>query len=959
MKKYNLFIFLFFLSFFSSEKLFSQSNKVVEHQLSNGLKILIAPMPFAQKVSGGIVVKAGSKFDPKEATGIAHYLEHMLFKGTSELGTIDFASEKIYLDKINELYIQLSQTKTPEEKQNIQLEISKQSAIASKFAIPNEMDQMLAAIGGNNINAFTSHDQVFYFNDFPAHQLEKWMSIYAHRFQNPVFRLFQSELETVYEEKNISMDNTNDVVFETFFAHFFKQHPYGQIPILGTVEHLKNPRLDKMYDFYNQYYVANNMALVLAGNIDPNEVIVLAEKYFSKLKTGQPSKNLSITEKDFNGAEVIEVKLTPVKMGVLGFRTIPQTHKDKAAIDVLTELLENSSGSGRLNKLENDGDLISCSVYDFSQVDLGGTAIFYLPKLMGQSFAKAEKLILNSIEKIKNGEFSEDEIEAIKLNMEVELKLDFENSFDCSLSLANSFISDKSWRENEAHFTAFRNVTKADVIRVCKQYFDKNYLAFRSSKGSPKKEMLQKPNFLPLEKSKEAKISSFQKNWNTITTGKPKLKGLNFESDIVQNNKGGMQISYFRNTVNDIFSLEFVFGNGKFYDSNLDILTAYLNNAGTKSKKVNEFKNELYKIACCINFVCEAEKITAHIQGPDKSLEPAILLLKSLMYETEWNAKNIAKIAADKKADLEFNLTDPFFLANVLKEYSFYGAQSTYLKSLNYKQIKKLSVNSLKTSLDSLLQYEVKVNYTGSKDLAELTNILVNKFYDDKEKLKAKENPEIFKKAPLENEILWLNNTKMLQSQMHFQTALKPLKNDDIFPIELFNQYYDGSMAGIISQEIREFRALAYSTSGYVRLPKKLALPSYFSGYVGCQADKTVEAISVMTKLIKEMPSKPEQIEDIKNSLINSLGNENSNFRNNINWVTQMKKYGFRNDPIHEKLSYLNSISFKNIQKFHAENFQNPAIRITLVGNKKAIKSEDLEKFGKIKEVNLKEIINF
>jgi len=190
---------------------------------------------------------------------MAHYLEHLLFKGTDELGTSDYEKEKPKLDSIAILYEKLALETDKDSKLAIQQLINKQALEASKYGLPNEFDKLLKGIGSTRINAFTDYDITFYHNLFPSHEIEKWLDIYAERFKNPVFRSFQSELEVVYEEKNRAMDGMERKIYEEINKALFPNLPYDQWDVLSKVEHLKNPSLQKMQAFYDKNYVAKNM----------------------------------------------------------------------------------------------------------------------------------------------------------------------------------------------------------------------------------------------------------------------------------------------------------------------------------------------------------------------------------------------------------------------------------------------------------------------------------------------------------------------------------------------------------------------------------------------------------------------------------------------------------------------------------------------------------------------------
>ena len=270
----------------STSKAQESSLKLETYELENGLKVYLNQDTGASNIYGAVWVNTGAKDDPADTTGIAHYLEHMLFKGTQELGTQDFESEEPHLEEIKRLYDQLALQTDEAKKSSLQQQINDEERKASEYAIPNEFDRLIKSIGSTGVNASTGNDYTIYYNYFPPNQLPKWLDIYAHRFQKPVFRLFQSELEAVYEEKNRAGDNLQGRIFEKYNSYIYGDHPYSTQTVLGSVEHLKNPSLKTMYEFFQTYYVPNNMALVLSGNFDTDAAKPLIAAAFGQLPRG-------------------------------------------------------------------------------------------------------------------------------------------------------------------------------------------------------------------------------------------------------------------------------------------------------------------------------------------------------------------------------------------------------------------------------------------------------------------------------------------------------------------------------------------------------------------------------------------------------------------------------------------------------------------------------------------------
>ena len=459
--------------------------------LDNGLTVLLSENHERPEVFGAVVVRTGGKNDPPDNTGMAHYLEHMLFKGTRSLGTSDWAREKPLQDEIVRLYDELAGVDDPEQRASLEERISDTVRQTYQYAIPNELDTLLAELGGEGVNAFTNEDETVYHNSFPASQVEAWLAIYGHRFQNPVFRLFPTELEAVYEEKNISMDRFEVKLYETFMRRAFPEHPYGTQTVIGEVEHLKRPSLSAMRRYFERYYVPGNMALVLAGDFDATRVIPVIEREFGSWKGGPVPEQVSGTVEPFSGRELLKVRMTPVRAGALGYRTVPEKHPDHAALMVVRELLSNDQGSGFLDQLMDDGKLLIVFPFPADFADQGLELVFYAPRILGQSFSGAEKLVRKQYQRIAAGEFPNESFAAAKKSLLIREEAQWESNEERALAMGRSFTSRGGWAAYLTHLGRLRALTKQDVMRAASTYFGSDYLQMRSRTGFPKKEKLQ------------------------------------------------------------------------------------------------------------------------------------------------------------------------------------------------------------------------------------------------------------------------------------------------------------------------------------------------------------------------------------------------------------------------------------------------------------------------------------
>ena len=297
------------------------------YQLDNGLTVYLTQNSEEPRFYAEVAVRAGSKHDPQDATGIAHYLEHMLFKGSQKIGTLDYEKEQVHLDRIEALYEQHFNETDPEKRAAIYAQINAENQLASAYAIPNELDRLYTAMGESGLNAHTWVEETVYKVELPANRLAQWAKIEAERFHEPVFRLFQTELETVYEEKNRSLDNKGRVIRKAVQEQFYKVHPY-RVTTLGTVEHLKNPSLERMYEFYHTYYVPNNMAIFISGDIDIDETIQLIDREFSLWERRELPQFPEYKEPAIDEVERVEVNYPGEEYVLLAFRTAQRTHED-------------------------------------------------------------------------------------------------------------------------------------------------------------------------------------------------------------------------------------------------------------------------------------------------------------------------------------------------------------------------------------------------------------------------------------------------------------------------------------------------------------------------------------------------------------------------------------------------------------------------------------------------------
>lgn len=945
--------------FLFSNVLISQTKpKIIQYKLDNGLTVILNPNSLENEVTGVVVFKVGSKDDPADATGLAHYMEHMLFKGTPQIGTTDYQAEKVHLDRIIRLYDELASTKDDSRRAEIQKQINEESLKANEYVINNEMWNTLMEMGGTGLNAGTGPDETYYFNSFPPGQIENWLELYSHRFIEPVFRGFQAELEVVYEEKNMYSDMFFSNLLEQYNKNFFKNHPYGQQTTIGTIEHLKNPQLSKMIRFYQTWYVANNMALVLSGNFDPDQIMPIIYEKFGRLKSGNVPEHKRFNEEKFNGREFVSGRYSPVKIGLIGFRTVTENHPHRLALDVANGILSNSSSTGLLDQLMLDNKIMASAVFDMPYKDHGATTFLFIPKIIGQSLKKAEQLVLDQLDQLKKGNFDDGLIETIKLEKYIEYQTSLENNSSMAMLLAESFAQEKSTDDIFSYPDKIMSVTKEDVIKIANLYYGDDFLAFHSKMGTKKPEKIEKPGFKPVLSNKEVN-SKYVEELRSRTQVGVKYEPVNFTQD-VQSKEITQGISFYivANPVNDIFNLDIIFETGSLNNKELPYLASALNYSGTKKISNKDFKNQMGLIGCTYNFSSSKDYFTVSLSGPDKYLPKAIGLINNLLNEPEFTKTTFDKILEDEKLNRKFERSEPQSVANALQEYVRYGNRSAFLNRLTIKEIKSLDSEKLTKCLQNVKSYEVEIHYSGTSSMEQVIDLAKNMFQFTEKRVKGTAPNEHPINRFEGNSVFFVNNKKAIQSNINFLLNGAPFSMDNHASINAFNIYFGGSFSGIILQEIREFRSLSYSASGRYSIPAKAGFESNFSGFIGTQADKTHEALDVYSGLLANMPEKPERIKMVKDYLSLSAQTSRPNFRNLSQTINRWKNLGYKEDPQLSLITHYNNMEFNSIVEFHRQFIQNKPIVISIVANKKLIDPDSLKKYGKLIVVQEKELFS-
>ena len=930
--------------------------QVETYQLKNGLTVYLNQDNNLNSVLGAIVVKGGAKNDPKNATGIAHYLEHMLFKGSSSIGTVNYQEERIWLDSISQYYDMLPYAEgDPVYRKRLFEKIDYYSQKAYAYAVPGEFGKLISQMGGTNLNAFTDFEKIVYYNEFPDAYMEEWLELYYERFSHAVFRLFQSELETVFEEKNMAQDNIYRNVYEEVYKEFYPSSTYGQQSILGSVKHLKNPSPRQMASYFKEHYVANNMALVLVGDFNSETIKPMIEKIFGQYRQGEQHSLKKESEASFSGRVERKMKLTPVPVGILGFRIPDQFHPDIPAIDLLTLMLSNQQKTGLMDSLvQNNKLMFSLCMPDYHS-DISGFFLGFAPKFPLQSLKAGEKHVQAVLEQIREGKISDSYFESIKKLCIQNHQLSNEKANYRLRKIADLFVSDKKWEDYLENHNHLERMNKAQFIQTITKYFSSNYLALHLKRGKKDKIFLQKPHFSKLN-HKQNLESEYFSTFSQRLRGKVEPKLLEPDKDYLSTKLNPLTTLYHvKNPYNQVFTYKVNYYIGNYQNNAIDAAASYMNYVGTTEQAYSEFLAKLRKMGTTIQFEANESFLTVSMSGLDMHFEASLQMLNKLLRNPEINGNANKHFIKERKIANIMLRKDDQMQWQALTQYLAFGDKAPLVKQMPLKYARKTSPNALIQAIKNAQEYEADISYVGKLDYNYVLSLIKKHQYISKQPRKG--SSPVLKPLQLSktNVVYTLKNKNAIQSKISIIVPSDKISIEDRHLTKAYNQYFGSGLNSRVFREIREYRALAYSAQAAMSIPYSVSHPAFLYMISSTQSDKSFDAMGTMYWLLDSLPY-DEQMEYLPYALQNSINLQLSDFRNRASQLAKWKMQGYSSDPRLDEFQYYGTIKSEMIFSYHDIRIKNRPKRMAVVGKKAIIENKELEKFGQIEKIKLKQI---
>lgn len=932
------------------------------YTLDNGLKVYMSVNRETPRLQTYIAVKTGSRNDPPETTGLAHYLEHLMFKGTTHFGSSNVAAEAPLLDTIECRFERYRHITDPVMRKKAYHEIDSISQLAARYNIPNEYDKLMASIGSQGSNAYTSEDVTCYVEDIPANEIDSWAKVQADRFKNMVIRGFHTELEAVYEEYNIGLGSDDEKQIQAMSKKLFPGHPYGTQSTIGTQEHLKNPSITNIKNYFHRYYVPNNVAICLAGDFDPDKTIAIIDKYFGDWKK---SDNLSYPQ-----YAPLKKLMAPVDTTVVGleapnvfmaWRTDAAASAQQDTLSVISYLLSNGKAGLFDLDLNNPMKVMGASAQLSSNHDYGMFYLYGLPK-EGQDTKEVRRLMLGEIEKLKKGQFSDDLLPSAVNNMKLKYYQSLRKNDERADRFVNAFINDKQWDDEVHSLDRIAKMTKSQIVDFANRFFTDGYVTVFKAQGNDTTiHKIEKPHITPIPTNND-KQSEFLKE---IVNAKPEPiqpKFVDFKRDLtVARTKKGLDYLYKKNTSDDIFSLTYHYPFGSESDNQYAVAADYLSYVGTDKLSNEKIQQQFFKLACSYNVSVGDDAINISISGLNSNMPAAVRLLENVLTSAKADKESYDKyvgIVLKARADAKGEQRANFSALTMLGEYGAYNPQ---LNDMSEKQLRDADPQALLDKLKNLNRYRATVMYFGPSDMKTVDGIVSAAHVTPRKFLQEPEAKPYLHQATDKTEV-WVApyDAKNIYMTMYHAEGKKWTPEKAAIEL-LFNEYFGGGMNAIVFQELREARGLAYSAGARYTAPSAYPYKDTesFATYIITQNDKMMDCVNEFNNLLNDTPSREAGFKLARQSLIKSLSTARTNYENVFWRWLEAKKKGIDYDIRQKIYETLPKLTLNDVINFARENIANKPYRYLILGNEKDIDMDALQKLGPVRRLTTEEIFGY
>ncbi|WP_345206923.1 M16 family metallopeptidase [Chryseobacterium ginsengisoli] len=929
----------------------NDENKVRIYTLKNGLKVFLAQNFDAPRIQTYIPVRTGSNNDPSDNTGLAHYLEHMMFKGTSKLGTHNWEKESELLNQISDLYEQHKAEQDAEKKKAIYKKIDEVSQEASQFAIANEYDKAISSLGTTGTNAHTWFDETVYKNNVPNNELEKWLKIEKERFSELALRLFHTELESVYEEFNRAQDNDSRLVNYELMDALFPTHPNGQQTTLGNPDHLKNPSMKAIHKYFDEYYVPNNYAMVLVGDFDFEETIQLVDQYFGTIPYRELPKKTQIVEKPITEIVKRTVKSPTTPRVQLAWRTESYGTKEAMLADIVANILSNRGEAGLIDlNINQTQKMLWGQAYSVGLKQYGYFSIVAVPK-EAQTLDEAKDLVLEQIGLMKKGDFPDWMLPAIINDFKIQRMKALETADGLATNLYDTYIKGRTWEQELNEMEEYTEFTKDDVVAFANEFFKDNYVIVYKEKGvNDKLIRVENPGITPVKINREAQ-SDFLQEILAEKTEDIQPEFIDYQKEVKTDLIKDKKLNFVKNKYNDIAQIHFIFPFGSDNDRDLGISTQVLQYLGTEKFSPEDLKKEFFKIGVSNDFKTANDQLIISLSGLEENIEKGIELLQHWMYHVKPDQEIYTQFVETVLENRAAMKKDKGRIMTALTNYTKLGEFSRFTDIISKEELENGNVEVFTDKMKKLFNYPYQIFFYG-RNFENFKEYIGN--YVQNKSLQIQEPRKYPEPETVGN--VYFTDYDMVQMEMSKVGKGHDVNPENFGKINVFNEYFGRGLSSIVFQEIRESKSLAYSAYVSYAANAELNHPDYITTYIGTQPDKLQIAVDTMTELMDELPEVPTQFENAKNAALKQIASTRITRTNVFFNKLRLEKLNIHHDFRKDIYQQIGGLKFDDLRQFYQTEIKPIRFNTAIIGKKENLNMEAVNQMGTFKEVSLKDI---
>ena len=930
------------------------------YTLDNGLKVFLSVNPEKPRIQTYIAVRTGSKNDPAETTGLAHYLEHLMFKGTRQFGTTDPGAEEPLLDEIEQRYEAYRRLTDPEARRKAYHGIDSVSQAAAQYFIPNEYDKLMAAIGAEGTNAYTSNDVTCYTENIPSNEIDNWARIQADRFRNMVIRGFHTELEAVYEEYNIGLTSDSRKLFAAMCKMLWPNHPYGTQTTIGTQEHLKNPSITNIKNYFNKWYRPNNVAVCMAGDMDPDRTVAIIDKYFGSWKPGADVRQPTFAPlPPLTQPEDTTVVGQEAEEVWVAWRAGQANSLQADTLNLLSSVLSNGrAGLFDLN-LNQTMKVLSCGAGAELLRDHSAFLLWGNPR-QGQSLEEVRSLMLGEIEKLKKGDFPENLLPSIINNCKRNRYQLMESNEGRADMFVEAFINEVDWKQEVESIDRISKITKQELVAFAGRFFtDACVTVFKRQGVDSLQKKIDKPAITPIPANRDT-MSRFVKEIQNAQVEPIRPRFVDFGKDMTMATTGkGLPMRYVRNSVNGLFQLNLRYEFGRKADNRYDVATEYIEYLGTDKYTAAELKQKFYELGCDFYVSEGGDAISVCLTGLSENMQAALALGEELLQNAKVDRKAYSEMVdriLKRRDDDKKNQRGCF---NRLYSYGVFGERNFSRDIMTEEQLKSTDPQVFVDLLRNLSGYEHSVEYYGPMSVKEVSDIVTGTHRMPGKLMPVPQNREYERRQTPLNEV-WIApyDAKNIYMCMYHDEH-RDWNVDEAAVVSLFNEYFGGNMSGIVFQEMREARGLAYSASAYYARPDRKGGKESYMTYIITQNDKMMDCISHFRTILNEMPVSETAFRIAKDALTKQLASMRTTKMGIIGMWNAMKQLGLDCDLNRKIYQDLEKVTLQDIVNFEKKTMADKTYRYIILGDEKELDMKELEKIGPVRKLTTEEVFGY